>query len=967
MEFRQEEVHHHHQSANYVPLTPINFLERAATLYGNKTAIVYGSLTYSWKQTHQICLRIASALAGHLHVSRGDIVAAMAPNIPALYKLHFAVPMAGAVLSALNTKLDADSLASILEQLEAKIMFVDYQFVELVFKALDILSKRNSKPPLLVIIPDQSSSTDQPYNISSIANKLPSSGILDYNVVLEMGKSSDFEIVQPENENDPISVNYTSGSTGDPKGVVYSHRGAYLNSLAQISRFEMREMAVFLWTVDMFRCNGWCCTWAMAALGGTNICLREVSAGLIFDSIRVHQVTHFCGPPTLLNIIANASDPETHDQQRRPFQTNVNVLVAGVLPEAQVVEKVAKIGFNIGHAYGMTEVLGPAIVRPWKLLECCNNPGKINEGLHSVLIDGLCVLHSDFCLATEDTFRPIINNMTVTWFTGGPSCGFITGKHFGRRAIKNLQTPIENRSACGRCYFGVINRRELISNNVIKCCGSISSQHTSDYIEINPSGVGESESEETSIAGQSRSQNVQTELIMLSLPAIAGQAIEPLAQLMETAYVGRLGVLELASAGVSISIFNIISKVFNIPLLSIATSFVAEDISRNAGEESTSDSRKATYNGSYESTDRKLLPSVSTALILAGAIGILEALAMYFGSGLFLDIMGISSASSMRIQAQRFLSLRSIGAPAVVLSLAIQGIFRGFKDTRTPVICLGMGNFAAVFMFPILMYYFQLGVTGAAISTIASQYIVTFLMIWHLNKRTVLSLPSMKNLHFGNYLRSGGFLLGRTLAAVMTITLSTAMAARQGPLAMAGHQIWLQVWLSVSLLADAQAASGQALIASSFAQGDYKTVKEITHCSLKNGLFTGISLAAILGASFGYIATLFTKDVEVLRFATSGLLFISVSQPITALAYIFDGLHYGISDFSYAAYSMMTVGAISCASLLYAPNVYGLSGVWFGLTLFMGLRVVAGYIRLSSKSGPWWFLQKDMPKLEIAI
>ncbi|KAK1587153.1 hypothetical protein Q3G72_010179 [Acer saccharum] len=580
-----------------------------------------------------------------------------------------------------------------------------------------------------------------------------------------------------------------------------------------------------------------------------------------------------------------------------------------------------------------------------------------------------------------DTNRPIINNMTVTWFTGGPSYGLIRGTHFRRRAIKNLQTPIENKSARGRCYFGVINRRELICNNVIKCCGSISSQHTSDYIEINPSGVGERlrsvngealskeffESEETSIAGQSRSQNVQTELIMLSLPAIAGQAIEPLAQLMETAYVGRLGPLELASAGVSISIFNIISKVFNIPLLSIATSFVAEDISRNAGEESTSDSRKASYNGSYESTDRKLLPSVSTALILAGAIGILEALAMYFGSGLFLDIMGISSASSMRIQAQRFLSLRSIGAPAVVLSLAIQGIFRGFKDTRTPVICLGLGNLAAVFMFPILMYHFQLGVTGAAISTIASQYIVTFLMIWYLNKRTVLSLPSMKNLHFGNYLRSGGFLLGRTLAAVMTITLSTAMAARQGPLAMAGHQIWLQVWLSVSLLADAQAASGQALIASSFAQGDYKTVKEITHCSLKNGLFTGVSLAAILGASFGYIATLFTKDVEVLRFATSGLLFISVSQPITALAYIFDGLHYGISDFSYAAYSMMTVGAISCASLLYAPNVYGLSGVWFGLTLFMGLRVVAGYIRLSSKSGPWWFLQKDMPKLEIAI
>ncbi|KAL5752364.1 hypothetical protein ACOSP7_022550 [Xanthoceras sorbifolium] len=577
--------------------------------------------------------------------------------------------------------------------------------------------------------------------------------------------------------------------------------------------------------------------------------------------------------------------------------------------------------------------------------------------------------------------------MTVTQFTGGPSCGFISrGKHFERRAIKKLQTPFENKSAIkarGRCCFGVINRGELSCNNVIKCCGSFSSsQHTSDYIEINPSGVGERstsvnggalskeifESRETSTASQSRSQSVQMELIMLSLPAVAGQAIEPVAQLMETAYIGQLGPLELASAGISISIFNIISKVFNIPLLSIATSFVAEDISRSAGKDSSSDSRKASHNGSsYESTDRKLLPSVSTALLLAGAIGILEALAMYFGSGLFLDMMGISSASSMRIQAQRFLSLRSIGAPAVVVSLAIQGIFRGFKDTRTPVLCLGLGNFSAVFMFPILMYYFQLGVTGAAVSTVASQYIVTFLMIWYLNKRTILSLPNMKNLHFGNYLRSGGFLLGRTLAAVMTITLSTSMAARQGPLAMAAHQIWLQVWLSVSLLADAQASSGQALIASSFAQGDYKTVKDITHCALKIGLFTGISLAAILGASFGYVATLFTKDIEVLGIARSGLLFISISQPITALAYIFDGLHYGISDFSYAAHSMMTVGAISSAFLLYAPNVFGLSGVWFGLTLFMGLRVVAGYIRLLSKSGPWGFLQQDSPKLEIAI
>ncbi|KAK9227890.1 hypothetical protein WN944_020834 [Citrus x changshan-huyou] len=547
--------------------------------------------------------------------------------------------------------------------------------------------------------------------------------------------------------------------------------------------------------------------------------------------------------------------------------------------------------------------------------------------------------------------------MAVNQFIGGRSCG-ITGTNFQRRAINKMGKAFPIYSmviAPPNCSFGVINRTKNGFNPAIMCCGSVSDQHASDYITINPSGVGErlasdsgelsNESRKSAATSQSCVQNVQLDLIMLSLPAIAGQAIEPMAQLMETAYIGRLGPLELASAGVSTSIFNILSKVFNIPLLSVATSFVAEDISRSSSKDSTSDSScpNVSYNGCDESTDRKLLPSVSTALVLALTIGILEALAMYFGSGLFLDIMGLSSASSMRIPAQRFLSLRAIGAPAVVLSLAIQGIFRGFKDTRTP-----------------------LGVTGAAISTVGSQYMVTLLMIWYLNKRTILSIPNMKNLHFGDYLRSGGYLLGRTLAAVMTITLSTSIAARQGALAMAAHQICLQVWLSVSMLADAQAASGQALIASSFAKGDYNTVKEITHFALKTGLFTGVTLAVILGASFNYLATLFTSDTQVLGIVRSGLLFVSASQPVTAVAYIFDGLHYGVSDFSYAAYSMMAVGAISSVFLLYAPRVFGLSAVWWGLTLFMSLRVVAGYFRLLSKNGPWWFLQKHMPKLEIA-
>ncbi|KAM3684757.1 hypothetical protein ACB098_11G069500 [Castanea mollissima] len=264
------------------------------------------------------------------------------------------------------------------------------------------------------------------------------------------------------------------------------------------------------------------------------------------------------------------------------------------------------------------------------------------------------------------------------------------------------------------------------------------------------------------------------------------------------------------------------------------------------------------------------------------------------------------------------------------------------------------------------MYYLQLGATGAAISTVLSPYIVAFLLIWHLNKRAVLLPPKLGSLQFGGYLKSGGFLLVITLAVLITMTLGTSMAARQGPVAMAARQICIQVWLVVSLLTDALAASGQALIASSFSKGDYQSVKDITDYVLKIGLFTGVFLSAVLGVSFGSLATVFTKDAEVLEIVRTGVLFVSASQPLNALAFIFDGLHYGVSDFPYAAYSMMISGAICSTFLLYAPSILGLPGVWLGLTLFMGLRTVAGFARLLSKNGPWWFLHRDCQRTEVS-
>ncbi|XP_026409891.1 protein DETOXIFICATION 45, chloroplastic-like [Papaver somniferum] len=475
-----------------------------------------------------------------------------------------------------------------------------------------------------------------------------------------------------------------------------------------------------------------------------------------------------------------------------------------------------------------------------------------------------------------------------------------------------------------------------------------------------------------SLIRKSNRLSVVQELFALSLPAIGGQAFDPLAQLVETAYIGSFGPLEMAAAGVSVSIFNVISKLFNIPLLGVATSFVAQDISKNAmNEYSDSDGvfKKESKNSRrpIEVLEKKQLASVSTAILLAVGIGIFEALALYVGAGSFLNMMGISSASSMRIPAERFIKLRAIGAPAAVLSLALQGVFRGFMDTKTPLFCVGVGNAIAIFLFPLLTYTFRLGVIGSIIANVSSQYIVAILKIWFISKRVVLLPLKMENLQFAGYAKSVGFLFGRTVGSLGAVILGASMAARQAPIHMAAHQICYQVWLAVSLLADAIASSAQAMIASSYSEGDFGRVKEITFLVLKTGLVMGLALTIILGASFDKIALLSTNDAEVLAIARSGILFVCASQPLNALAFICDGLHFGVSDFQYAAHSMILIGVVTSAFLLYAPSVYGLSGVWMGLSLFMGLRMLAGFTRFMSKSGPWWFLHKDFHNTKVNV
>ncbi|XP_059668073.1 protein DETOXIFICATION 44, chloroplastic isoform X1 [Cornus florida] len=446
------------------------------------------------------------------------------------------------------------------------------------------------------------------------------------------------------------------------------------------------------------------------------------------------------------------------------------------------------------------------------------------------------------------------------------------------------------------------------------------------------------------------------EILAIALPAALALAADPIASLVDTAFVGHLGSAELAAIGVSVSVFNLVSKLFNVPLLNVTTSFVAEEqaLVTKGNDESVKFDQVA------DQESKKVIPSVSTSLLLAAGIGIAEAVALSVGSGFLMNTMGIPVDSPMRVPAEQFLSLRAFGAPPIVIALAAQGTFRGFKDTKTPLYAVGAGNLLNAILDPILIFLFGLGISGAAISTVISEYLIAFILLWKLNDEVSLASPNIDGKRVARYLKSGGLLIGRTVAVLLTLTLATSMAAREGPIPMAGHQICLQVWLAVSLLTDALALAGQALLASTYSQGNYGQARELIYKVLQIGLVTGVALAVMLFLGFGAISSLFTTDSEVQEIAWSGTLFVAGSQPLNALAFVLDGLYYGVSDFGYAAYSMVLVGIISSVFLLVAAPIYGLAGVWAGLFLFMTLRVVAGIWRLGRKGGPWKLLQEGV-------
>ncbi len=362
-------------AANFQPLTPLSFLERAAEVYPDATAIVHGARSWNYRQFYARARQLASALARR-GIKRGDTVSVMLANTPALIEAHYGVPMTGAVLNALNTRLDAALIAFILDHADAKVLITDREFSKVVKEAL----ARAKVKPLVVDYDDP--------EFSGAGERL---GGLEYEALLGAG-DAEFAWQMPDDEWDAISLNYTSGTTGDPKGVVYHHRGAYLLALGNVITCGMGKHPVYLWTLPMFHCNGWCFPWTLSVVAGTHVCLRAVRAAPIFDAIATRKVTHLCGAPIVMSTLLNAPA-----QEKKPLPHVVEFITAAAPPPEAVLAAMKAAGFNVTHVYGLTEVYGPACVNEWRrewdaLPAAAQAAKKARQGVRYPVLEALDVL-----------------------------------------------------------------------------------------------------------------------------------------------------------------------------------------------------------------------------------------------------------------------------------------------------------------------------------------------------------------------------------------------------------------------------------------------------------------------------------------------------------------------------------------------------------------------------------------------
>ncbi|KAI0529434.1 hypothetical protein KFK09_001983 [Dendrobium nobile] len=465
--------------ANHEALTPLWFLERAAVVQPRRPAVVHGSTTYTWAETYRRCRRLASALALR-SIGPGCTVAVIAPNVPALYEAHFGVPMAGAVLNSINIRLNAQTIAFLLEHSSSKVVMADQEYFSLAEEALKIIADKHKKDtfrrPLMVVIGDENCDP----NSLHVALR---NGAVEYEKLLETG-DPEFAWKPPKDEWQSIAIGYTSGTTSSPKGVVLHHRGAYLMALSAALVWGLNEGAVYLWTLPMFHCNGWCYTWSLAALFGTSICLRQVTTKAIYSAIANLGVTHFCAAPVVLNSLINAPPAE----KILPLPRTVNVMTAGAAPPASLLASMSDQGFRVTHTYGLTETYGPSTICVWKP-EWDLLPPETRARLHSrqgvryIGLEGLDVVN-------PETMAPVPAD--------GKTIGEIVMR--GNCVMKGyLKNPKANQEAFAGGWYHT---------------GDLGVKHTDGYIEV------KDRSKDIIISGGENISSLEVENVLYKHPAV---------------------------------------------------------------------------------------------------------------------------------------------------------------------------------------------------------------------------------------------------------------------------------------------------------------------------------------------------------------------------------------------------------------------------------------------------------------